>query len=171
LVVLKKFFSGIFKKRTLRIDESVFEKLAEVLKKHELSEIEYKKGETRIRISSVSGKIVSQPVEIVSAQQTTDVQTPKPASQSETPLKTTDYSQHPGAFKSPMVGTCYLSPEPGAKNFVAAGDEVKEGQPILIIEAMKVMNLIKAPKDGKIIHIAVSNATPVEFGQLLAVIE
>lgn len=82
-----------------------------------------------------------------------------------------DYSNSPGAIKSPMVGTCYLSPEPGATKFVNEGDIVKKDQPLLIIEAMKVMNYIKAPRDGKIIHIAVDDAQPIEFGQLLLVIE
>ncbi len=82
-----------------------------------------------------------------------------------------DYGNHPGAVKSPMVGTCYLSPEPGVPTFVKTGDTVKKDQPLLIIEAMKVMNYIKAPKEGKIIHIAVEDAQPVEFGQLLMVID
>lgn len=81
------------------------------------------------------------------------------------------YENHPGAVKSPMVGTCYLSPEPNSPTFVRIGDAVKKDQPLLIIEAMKVMNYIKAPKDGKLIHIAVEDAQPVEFGQLLVVIE
>ena len=84
---------------------------------------------------------------------------------------TADLSKHAGAVKSPMVGTCYLAPEPGAKKFVEIGDNVKKGQPLLIIEAMKVMNYIRAKNDGKVINILVQDAQPVEYGQLLLVIE
>ncbi len=82
-----------------------------------------------------------------------------------------DLSKHIGAVKSPMVGTCYLAPEPGAKKFIEVGDTVKKGQPLLIIEAMKVMNYIRAKNDGKVINILVKDAQPVEYGQLLLVIE
>ncbi len=70
-----------------------------------------------------------------------------------------------------MVGTCYLAPEPGAKKFIEIGDTVSKGQPLLIIEAMKVMNYIRAKNDGKVINILVQDAQPVEYGQLLLVIE
>jgi acetyl-CoA carboxylase biotin carboxyl carrier protein len=76
-----------------------------------------------------------------------------------------------GAVKSPMVGTVYLSPEPGAPAFVEIGARVSEGQTLLIIEAMKVMNQIRAPRSGKIGRVFVENATPVEFGEPLLVIE
>ena len=82
-----------------------------------------------------------------------------------------DLSKHIGAVKSPMVGTCYLAPEPVAKKFIEIGDTVKKGQPLLIIEAMKVMNYIRAKNDGKVINILVKDAQPVEYGQLLLVIE
>lgn len=153
---------------SLKIDESVFEKLAEVLKKHNLSEIEYAYGEAKIRISAGNSSLntmqYQQPVFPISQQNSG-------ANEDKIGEKQLDYSKHPGAVKSPMVGTCYLAPEPGANNFIALGDSVQAGQPLLIIEAMKVMNLIKAPKSGKVIHIAASNAEPIEFGQLLVVIE
>ena len=158
---------------SFKIDESVFEKLAEVLKKHNLSEIEYKYGDSKIRISA-GGSNISSPVQFqqplpVQQQAPVSVTTEAPAQESEP--QEIDFSKHAGAVKSPMVGTCYLSSEPGVANFIALGDSVQEGQPLLIIEAMKVMNLIKAPKAGKIIHIAVANSDPIEFGQLLVVIE
>ena len=78
---------------------------------------------------------------------------------------------HPGTVTSPMVGTAYLLPEPGAAPFVKVGDQVKEGQTLLIIEAMKVMNSIRAPKAGRITQIFASNAAPVEYGEPLLVIE
>lgn len=150
-----------------KIDESVFDKLAEVLKKHNLGEIEYKSGDTKIKISAMGNNFISVPQNFApqnSQQQST-------VSVSESSTQCDDFSKHKGAVKSPMVGTCYMSPEPGANNFISVGDSVQEGQPLLIIEAMKVMNLIKAPKTGKIIHIAVENSDPIEFGQLLVVIE
>jgi acetyl-CoA carboxylase biotin carboxyl carrier protein len=78
---------------------------------------------------------------------------------------------HPGAVHAPMVGTVYLTPEPGAQPFVSVGDEVREGQTLLIIEAMKVMNPIRAPRNGRIVEIAVGNGDPVEYGELLMIIE
>ena len=76
-----------------------------------------------------------------------------------------------GAIKSPMVGTVYLAPEPGAADFVKVGDSVKEGQTLLIVEAMKVMNPITAPADGTVSKVLVQNAQPVEFGEALVIIE
>jgi len=78
---------------------------------------------------------------------------------------------HPGAVQAPMVGTVYLTPEPGAAPFVTVGDEVREGQTLLIIEAMKVMNPIRAPRSGRITRVVVSNGDPVEYGELLMIIE
>jgi acetyl-CoA carboxylase biotin carboxyl carrier protein len=82
-----------------------------------------------------------------------------------------DFNKHPGAVKSPMVGTTYLSPEPGSAVFINVGDRVAVGQTLLIVEAMKVMNPIKATISGTITHILVSDATPVEYDQPLLVIE
>jgi acetyl-CoA carboxylase biotin carboxyl carrier protein len=80
-------------------------------------------------------------------------------------------ADHPGVVPSPMVGTAYLTPEPGGKNFVALGDRVEAGATLLIIEAMKVMNQITAPHGGTVTRILVQNAEPVEFGQPLVIIE
>jgi acetyl-CoA carboxylase biotin carboxyl carrier protein len=82
-----------------------------------------------------------------------------------------DLAAHPGAVKSPMVGTAFLAPAPGAANFVEIGKEVKEGQTIIIIEAMKTMNQIHAPRTGRVTHIFVENGQPVEYGEPLLVIE
>lgn len=150
----------------LKIDELVFDKLAEVLKKHNLTEVEYKYGDTKIRLSSNNFSQNSAPI----IQQRTVIEESANVVEKKE-QKETDYNTHPGAVKSPMVGTCYMASEPGARPFIALGDSVQEGQPLLIIEAMKVMNLIKSPKTGKVIHIAVSNSEPIEFGQLLVVIE
>ncbi|HMK01208.1 MAG TPA: biotin/lipoyl-containing protein, partial [Reyranella sp.] len=82
-----------------------------------------------------------------------------------------DLAKHPGAVKSPMVSTAYLAPEPGKPNFVAVGDEVTKGQTLLIIEAMKTFNPIKAPKAGTVAQILIDNAQPVEFEQPLMIVE
>ena len=78
---------------------------------------------------------------------------------------------HPGALKAPMVGTAYVSPEPGKAPFIRIGDTVSNNQPLLIIEAMKVMNTINAPKAGKVVFIGFEDGQPVEFEQLLVIIE
>ena len=82
-----------------------------------------------------------------------------------------DLSKHPGAVTSPIVGTAYLAPEPGKANFVAVGDKVTAGQTLLIIEAMKTFNPIKAPKAGTVARILVENAQPVEYGEPLMIVE
>ena len=80
-------------------------------------------------------------------------------------------SDHPGSIKSPMVGTAYASPEPGKSPFIRMGDQVNKGQPLVIIEAMKVMNTINAEKNGKVVFIGFEDGQPVEFDQLLVIIE
>jgi acetyl-CoA carboxylase biotin carboxyl carrier protein len=82
-----------------------------------------------------------------------------------------DLSKHPGVVKSPMVGTAYLAPEPGKPNFVSVGDKVTAGQTLLIIEAMKTFNPIKAPKAGTLLQVLIENARPVEFGEPLMIVE
>ena len=148
----------------IKIDDIVFDKLAKILKENDLSEIEYKEGEVKIRLSRMIGNVIQ-----------TTVKTPEEMSSSkEEKIKETqilDWSDHPGAVKSPIVGTCYLAPEPGAQNYIAVGDVIQKDQPLMIIEAMKVMNLIKSPREGKVVHIAVANTEPIEYGQLLVVIE
>jgi acetyl-CoA carboxylase biotin carboxyl carrier protein len=83
----------------------------------------------------------------------------------------TDPSTHPGAVTSPMVGTCYRASEPGARPFVEVGDEVRQGQTVLIVEAMKHMNQIAAPRAGKVTAVFVENGQPVEYGEPLLIIE
>jgi acetyl-CoA carboxylase biotin carboxyl carrier protein len=83
----------------------------------------------------------------------------------------TPEADHPGTVKSPMVGTVYRAPTPGSANFVDIGSDVKEGQTLLIIEAMKTMNQINAPRAGKVTRVFVENAQPVEYGEALVVIE
>jgi acetyl-CoA carboxylase biotin carboxyl carrier protein len=87
------------------------------------------------------------------------------------PAAASDLAKHAGAVKSPMVGTAYLAPEPGKPNFVSIGDKVTAGQTLLIIEAMKTFNPIKAPKAGTVTQILIDNAQPVEFGEALMIVE
>ncbi|GHT89274.1 acetyl-CoA carboxylase, biotin carboxyl carrier protein [Alphaproteobacteria bacterium] len=152
---------------SFKIDEKIFDKLSEILKKHNLSEIEYKDGDVSIRISAYNAQHNVQNA----APQVIQQLPPATAQEESIQNEKIDYKLHPGALKSPIVGTCYLSPEPGSANFVSLGDDVLEGQPVLIIEAMKVMNYIKAHKSGKIVHIAVETGSPIEYAQLLLVID
>lgn len=94
-----------------------------------------------------------------------------PAPEQPGPVAAEDPANHPGAVASPMVGTAYLSPEPGASAFVKVGDQVKEGQTLMIVEAMKTMNHIPAPKSGTVKRILVDDGQPVEFGAPLMIIE
>ncbi|MDR0640203.1 MAG: acetyl-CoA carboxylase, biotin carboxyl carrier protein [Holosporales bacterium] len=154
------------------IDDSIFDRLAEILKKHELKEIEYQQGDVKIRILAKQ-EIEPERAVCVSRVVGTSPPLPDDPQPSDKPPQTNqvNFATHEGAMKSPMVGTCYLAPEPGAADFVSVGDIVQEGQPVLIIEAMKVMNMMKAQRPGKIIHIAVKSGEPIEYGQLLLVIE
>lgn len=141
--------------------------LAELLKETDLSEIEVESGDLRIRVARDmdTNVVVSQPAAAAPA---------APARAAEAPAEAEPAvaaADHPGAVSSPMVGTAYLAPEPSAANFVKVGDTVSEGQTLLIVEAMKTMNPIAAPKAGKVSQIIVSNEQPVEFGEVLMIIE
>ena len=143
------------------IDGDMIRTLAEILKDSGLTEIEYAEGESRIRVAR-HVQIHAGPAAAAS---------PPPAAAAEEPKPATPSGPPAGAVTSPIVGTAYLASEPGAKPFVAVGDAVKAGQTVLIIEAMKVMNPIRAPKAGTVREIFVSDAQPVEFGEPLLAIE
>jgi acetyl-CoA carboxylase biotin carboxyl carrier protein len=143
--------------KDLTVDGELVRALASLLQETGLTEIEYAVGERRIRL--VRG---APPAAVTVAM-------PGPAAAAvAAPIAAADL---PGAIKAPMVGTAYLSPQPEAPPFIKVGDIVREGQPLLIIEAMKVMNQIPAPRAGKVTQILVSDGTPVEFGQPLLVLE
>ena len=139
--------------------------LADILDKVGLAELEYKTETLTIRLSRLSG--------------TAPVSTVQPAAAPLVPPGAGDQAidapgnpaDHPGAIMSPMVGTVYTAPEPGAPAFISEGDSVSQGQTILIVEAMKVMNPITAPKTGTVVKIFVQNAQPVEFGEALVIVE
>jgi acetyl-CoA carboxylase biotin carboxyl carrier protein len=135
--------------------------LAELLSDTGLTEIEIETGDMRIKVArqgTAASAVVPAPAPVARA----------PEAAAEAAQAPTD---HPGGVKSPMVGTAYLAPEPGAANFVKVGDTVNEGQTILIVEAMKTMNPIGAPKSGKVTQIFISNEQPVEFDEVLMIIE
>ena len=151
---------------TFDIDSEFVRKMAELLTETGLTEIEYAEGEKRIRLSRQQPHTATYAAAPVAA--------PAPAAVAAAPVAApvaTPPAQHPGAVKSPMVGTSYIASEPGAAPFVKVGDTVKAGQTLLIIEAMKVMNPIKAPRGGTVAEILISDAQPVEFGEVLMIIE
>ena len=143
--------------------------LANILDDAGLAELEYETDDVAIRLSRLSGAAPVAAVAPVAAPAAVAAPTAAPAAQSAEGAA--DLSAHPGAVMSPMVGTAYISPEPGAPAFVEEGNTVKKGQTLLIVEAMKVMNPITAPQDGTVSKIMVKNAQPIEFGEVLVVIE
>lgn len=145
------------------IDGDAIRQLAEILVETDLSEIEYEYDGSKVRVARTIQAIttVAAPMAVASV----------PASSAPAAEANLDHSKHPGAIKSPMVGTVYSAPEPGAAAFIKVGDTVSVGQTLLIIEAMKVMNPIKSPKTGKVTQIFFSNAQPVEYGEPLLIIE
>ena len=138
--------------------------LAELLSETGLTEIEVETGDMRIKVAR-QGTAVSAVVPQVAAAPALAEAAPEPKEAAPAP------ADHPGGVKSPMVGTAYLAPEPGSANFVKVGDTVSEGQTILIVEAMKTMNPISAPRAGKVKQILISNEQPVEFDEVLMIIE
>lgn len=138
--------------------------LAELLSETGLTEIEVETGDMRIKVAR-QGTAVSAVVPQVAAAPAPAGAAPEPKEAAPAP------ADHPGGVKSPMVGTAYLAPEPGSANFVKVGDTVSEGQTILIVEAMKTMNPISAPRAGKVTQILISNEQPVEFDEVLMIIE
>jgi len=145
--------------------------LADILDDVGLAELEFETPEMSVRLSRVAG--ATAPVAAVAAPAVAPA-APAPAAPAATPAAEAapvDAASHPGAVTSPMVGTAYVAPEPDAPAFVTEGDAVKKGQTILIVEAMKVMNPITAPQDGTVTQIFVRNGQPVEFGEVLVVIE
>jgi acetyl-CoA carboxylase biotin carboxyl carrier protein len=147
----------------MRVDTDMIRQLADLLSENDLSEIEVEDGERRIVVKRQIGVVSAPAAAAPAAPPITNA--PAAAPETEAPVASGD------AIRSPMVGTVFLSPEPGAKPFVAAGQQVKAGETLLIIEAMKVMNPITAPRAGTVSRICVADAQPVEFDQPLVIIE
>ncbi|MEM8950492.1 MAG: acetyl-CoA carboxylase biotin carboxyl carrier protein [Pseudomonadota bacterium] len=157
----------------LNVDTALIEKLAELLQRTGLTEIELSEGEARIRVAKqpapVAAHATLQPAAMAPPPAAAPVET-TPVDTAPTSPSNAD-ANHPGAVRAPMVGTAYLTPEPGAEPFVSVGSDVKEGQTLLIVEAMKVMNPIRAPKSGRVASVMVTNGDPVEYDELLLIID
>jgi acetyl-CoA carboxylase biotin carboxyl carrier protein len=153
----------------MNIDTALVRELAELLNETGLTEIEVEDDDRRIRVAR-GGAMMAAPAQMYAAPAAAQPAAPAPAAAAPAATPAAPAADHANAVKSPMVGTCYLAPEPGAANFIAVGKSVKEGDTLLIVEAMKVMNPITAPKSGTVTAILVDNAQPVEFDQPLVVI-
>ncbi len=155
------------------VDQELIRELASLLTETDLTEIEVEQNGLRLRVARQAPPVHGAVFPLTAAQ-------PAPAQQA-APIQPTpvaggpesrdDLASHPGVVKSPMVGTAYIAPEPDAPAFVREGASVKEGQTVMIIEAMKTMNHIPAPRSGTVSKILVANEQPVEFGEPLLIIE
>ena len=143
------------------IDPDTIRALAAVLVETGLMEIEIADKDSRIRVVRGGGPVATTVVPVAAA--AAAIAAPAAAAQ--------DAASHPGAVPSPMVGVAYLSPEPGAAAFVTVGQQVAAGQTLLLIEAMKTFNQIKAPKAGTVAAILVQSGAPVEYGEVLVILE
>ena len=153
-------------------DQDLIRAIAELLNEQNLAEIEIEREDLRVRVTRSYASSGVQQVMIPAPQMAAGPQPTAPqGSAAAAKTAADDLASNPNALTSPMVGTAYLSPEPGKPAFVAIGTRVSEGQTILIIEAMKTMNQIPAHKSGTISRILVTDAAPVEYGQPLAVID
>ncbi|WP_336986896.1 acetyl-CoA carboxylase biotin carboxyl carrier protein [Altererythrobacter aquiaggeris] len=150
----------------IMIDSAQVRELAEMLAETGLTEIEIEDGDRKIRVSRGGGIFAQSAAAIPAPAAPAISPTPAAPAAAEVPAA----ESHADALKSPMVGTCYLAPEPDAPDFISVGDDVSKGDTLVIVEAMKVMNPIVADKNGTIKAILVENAQPVEFGQPLVVI-
>lgn len=154
----------------MKIDAKAIRQLADLLNETGLTEIEVAEGDQMIRVNK-GGAFVGGGQSAAPAANFNMPSDPTAPQQANTAAPSTITGDHPGAVTSPMVGTAYLAPEPSAPSFVKKGDTVNVGDTLLIIEAMKVMNPIKASKGGTITQILVESGKPVEFGDVLMVIE
>jgi acetyl-CoA carboxylase biotin carboxyl carrier protein len=141
------------------IDHDLVRELAKLLDETGLTEIDYERDGQRVRVARHYQPIVGAPAALTS-----------PAVLS-TPLTAVEPGKHPGVVNSPMVGTAYRGPEPGARPYVEIGSTVRAGDTLLIVEAMKTMNQIPAPRAGRVIQILIEDGQPVEFGEPLMIIE
>ncbi|MGQ0534266.1 MAG: acetyl-CoA carboxylase biotin carboxyl carrier protein [Caulobacteraceae bacterium] len=157
-------------KKTQAIDPKLVRELAAILDDTGLSEIEVEHGELRLRIARtlVAAAAPGMSTQVVHAAPPSATQAaPAPASAA----PAVEAASHPGAVPSPMVGTAYLSAEPGAPPFIKVGDTVNAGQTLMVVEAMKTFNPIPAPRAGKVMAILVTDAQPVEYGEPLVILE
>ena len=149
----------------IKVDTALVRELAELLESSHLTEIEVKDGDRTIRVARTAAAVTTgyAPAPAYAAAPLAPAAAAAPAED--------DWAKHPGLVKSPIVGTAYLTPEPGAAQYVSEGETVAAGATLLIIEAMKVMNPITAPKAGKVVKIFIRSEQPVEYDEPLVVIE
>ena len=140
----------------MKIDKKLIKELVDHLKDFNLTELEYQDGETKIKVSKASKGIES-------------FKTGAVVSPNKSVLKNSEDSEGI-RIKSPIIGTAYLAPEPGAKKFIKIGDKIKKGQTVMIVEAMKTMNHVPSSSDGEVKKILVEDGQPVEFGQTLVIL-
>lgn len=151
------------------IDTAIVKEIADLLSGSDLTEIEVEHEGLRIRVVRAPAPVtIAQAPYAAPYPAGAPVAAGAPAVAAEAPA---DLSKHPGVVASPMVGTAYLAAEPGAPPFIEVGASVREGQTVLIVEAMKTMNAIPAPRSGTVTRILVGNAQPVEYGEPLLIIE
>ena len=150
----------------IQVDTALVRELAELLESSHLTEIEVKDGDRTIRVARTAAAVTAGYAPAYAPAPLVAAAAPAPAAPAGD-----DWKSHPGLVKSPIVGTAYLTPEPGAAPFVTEGATVAAGATLLIIEAMKVMNPITAPKAGKIVKILIGSEQPVEYDEPLVVIE
>ncbi len=141
----------------MKIDKKLIKELTGYLKEFELSELEYQEGQTKVKVAKTSKSI-------------DQVKTSAIVSPNKSVLKSSDESDGI-RIKSPIIGTAYLAPEPGAKKFVEVGDKIKKGQTVMIVEAMKTMNHVPSTADGEVKKILIEDGQPVEFGQTLVLLK
>ena len=153
--------------KDLQFDPATIRELAQILRESDLTEIELVDNDMRVKlVRQVTVAAMAMPVAAAHAGPAVTALTPAPAA----PAAEID-ADHPGAVNSPMVGVAYLSSEPTAAPFVTLGSKVAQGQTLLLIEAMKTYNQIKAPRAGTVTRILVESGTPVEFGEPLMIVE
>ena len=155
------------------LDTKIISKLAEILDKTNLTELEYEDEGCRICLTRTpAGQVVAAPLPPVPAPlPPAPAAAPAPVAPAPAAAPESDPAQNPNAVKSPMVGVVYLSPEPNAPQYVKVGDTVEAGATVCLIEAMKTFNPVKAPKGGKVTKILVAGGDPVEYGEPLLIIE
>lgn len=149
-------------------DDTIVRQLAKILNETDLTEIEYELNECKIRVARERASAAPMHVAVPTSLTPTPAAPIAPVASAPSVV---DHSKHPGAIKAPMVGTVYRAPSPGASPFVEVGSTVKKDQTLCVIEAMKVMNQIRAHKDGVVTEIFCRDADPIEYDQVLMIIE
>ena len=143
----------------MKIDKKIIKELSDYLDEFNLTELEYTEKDTKIKVSKNNVSITNQPSSINNNKVSTE------------PVTTTNYKKSGKEITSPIIGTAYHAPEPGAKKFVEIGKKIKKGDTVMIVEAMKTMNHVPSSSDGIVKEVCVEDGQPVEFGQTIIILE